>query len=160
MKKFFRFPELLLPIAMLVAPAIVGNTSLDIQIHDYYFVFGTFAWGWNVFFVPVNILLTLTWLAHVFGRKYGLLSIRWQWIQVGSTLLCLAVIVKIISSLVFRDGTGFVNYDLPSWEKRARFFYILNRTFLIFLLCQVIFWIGLIAIAVRKAIATQRKRSV
>ena len=159
MKIFFRFPELLLPVAVLLTPVFVGNTTIDIQLHDTYYVFGGTTWGANVLFVPIFILLMLSWLTHVIGRKYHLLSVRWQWVQVGATLLCLAVIVKIISSLLFRGGTGFVGFDEPSWRRFHLLSQILTWTTVIFISSQVIFWIWMTLLAVRKATTAKKSRS-
>jgi hypothetical protein len=75
MTSFFRLPELLLIIAMLAEPVIVGNTAFA-------------------------MLLALTWLAHLLCRKYGLMRPIWRWIQVGLTIVPLAMVVFWISVVV------------------------------------------------------------
>ncbi|MHA4811783.1 hypothetical protein ACX0G9_27045 [Flavitalea flava] len=154
-KLFFHFPELLLPIAIILAPVLVGHATIDIMIEDTYFVFGNNTWGLNDFFVPISILLTITWLALVIGRKDHLLSVKWSWLQVGMTLFCLAIIVKIISSDLFQGVGGFAAFNPAAWRKFSWMSSVLNWTLLILVINQLILWIGLTVVAVVKAIAAK-----
>jgi len=151
MKPFFRFPELLLPVAMVLAPFLVGNTILDIQLHDTYFVFGNNSWGLSAFFIPVSILLTLTWFTHLLARKYGLLPEKGRWIQVGLTLLCLAILVRIFS-LSHSTRTGMIAFDELSWNRYNCLSQVLTWTLFVFLLTQLVFWMIVLTKAIRKRI--------
>jgi hypothetical protein len=138
MKIFFRFPELLLLLAMLLPPVIVGNRTVDIQLHDTFYVFGSYSYGLNVFFLPVILILTITWIAHILSRKYYLLSMKWRWLQVGVTLICLSVMTTAICSLAYSAGA----FD---WG------------LLILLFIQLIFWVSVVVLAVRRALRQIKK---
>jgi len=152
MKLFFRFPELLLPIAILLAPILVGNKALDIQLHDTYYISNSTTWQGKMFFVPVTFLLIMTWLTHLLARRYDLLSVKVRWIQVGLTLLSLAIMVAIMSSRLFIGSREFYSFD----ETSTRQFFILIKVFngmlLLFTLTQLVFWISVIASAIRKKV--------
>ncbi|MDP4150955.1 MAG: hypothetical protein Q8927_05815 [Bacteroidota bacterium] len=141
MKIFFRFPELWLLLAMLLPPFIVGNRTIDIQLHDTFYVFGSYSYGLNVFFLPVILILSVTWLAHILSRKYYLVSIKWRWLQVGVTLICLSVMTIAICSLAHR--TGAFNWGM-----------------LTLLFVQLVFWVAVVISAVRKALKQTKKGAV
>ncbi len=148
MKIFFRIPELFLIVAMLLAPVIVANTALGIQLHDTYYVFG-YNWSLNTFFIPVIILLTLTWLCHVLCRKYNSLPVIGRWIQVAVTLICLAIVVSILSSSLIKRS-GFDAYNEPAWEKYTGLTHVLHWTLILFILTQLLFWITAIIATILK----------
>ena len=148
MKIFFRIPEVFLIVAMLLAPVVVANTALDVQLHDTYYVFG-YSWGLNTFFIPIIILLTLTWLCHVLCRKYNSLPVIWRWIQVAVTLICLAIIVSILSSSLMKRS-AFDAYNEPAWIKYSGLTHVLDRTLILFIMIQLVFWISTVIATIRE----------
>jgi len=106
MRKFFRFPEILLILAILVPPIVVANTAFDIQLHDTYIVFSKTSWGFNSLFIGINIFTLITWIIHLLARKYKWLPRQWRWTQVALTLIILTAMVSIMSHPVIWMGDG------------------------------------------------------
>lgn len=143
MRIFFRFPEMLLILAILVPPVAVANTAFDIQLHDTYIVFSRTSWGFNSLFIALNIFTLISWVAHLLARKYKWLPIQWRWTQVVLTLIILTVMISIMWHPVIWMGNGspFVGYNPPAYEMFQRLERQLTWSILLFLLTQVVFWI-------------------
>jgi len=143
MRSLFRLPEFLLILAMLAAPVIVGNTSFDIQLDDTYFVFGKTSWGINEIFLPVILLLLLTWVMHLLARKYRWLSPQLRWVQIALTFVFLSIAVWVMSGPLFAGGgqNGFENFSLAAFERYQSLGRVLVWAIGLFVLTQAIFWL-------------------
>jgi hypothetical protein len=72
-RQFFHFPELLLLITIIALPIILGNSMIDIQFYDTFFVFKGGNWVGDTFSSYVGTILLFSWLSHIVLRKYSLM---------------------------------------------------------------------------------------
>lgn len=154
MKGLLRLPEALLPVSILLGPLIIGKRTIDIQIHDTYFVFVGSRWG-NVFFAPFFSVILVTWIFHVVLRRKSLLSDRWRRIQVNVTIACwLAMLLGLIipRETRFRMGVYLMFHAGRIWP--ALDFILFTAPSVVFILNQLIFWI----VATIRIISARRRR--
>jgi hypothetical protein len=146
MRIFFRFPEILLILAILVPPVVIANTAFDIQLHDTYIVFSKTSWGFNSLFIALEIFTLISWVAHLLARKYKWLPRQWRWTQVVLTLIILTAMVSIMSNRLLwaGDESSFVGYNPPAYEMLQKLEHQLTWSILLFLLTQVVFWVVVI----------------
>jgi len=139
LKSLFRFPEILLPLSILLGPQVVINKTIDIQLHDTYFVFGgSSSWG-IVFFA-----LIVTWVFHVIVRQEKLFSDQLRWVQVSITVICwlaiLAMLVVPYANWIFVQGL-YHNYSDFRWIESPGGVAARLAVLIVFILNQLIFWI-------------------
>jgi hypothetical protein len=136
LKKVLRFPEILLPLSLLAGLPVVIHKTIDIQLHDTYFVFGGVGWGY--FYLAV----LFTWNLHFSLRERQLLSGRWRWILVGVTVLSwLAMLLGVIIPSEARLRMGFYLIMHFGSAFSALEFLIYTAPAIVFILSQLIFWI-------------------
>lgn len=136
LKQLFRFPEPALLLSTLVVPIVVGNTSIDIQFHDTLYVIGGKSWSASPLLMPFGLFLFLSWLSHLLLRKGNLLVGIWRWIQVELSLICIITIIVDAQSM-HQIGLGpgsMYKYNFLST--------LLLLSVLVFILCQLAFWIN------------------
>jgi heme/copper-type cytochrome/quinol oxidase subunit 1 len=141
MKHLFRLPELLLFLPLIVMLGW-GNSSIDIHMHDTYWVIG------NAGYTAVTLLLPLlftTWVIHVLLRRRECLSGWWRWTQVGVTLFCAVaagVIVVCLQDAMPRRYYSYSNASGPgAFTDLFTLYKLLLACVVTFLLCQLAFWI-------------------
>jgi hypothetical protein len=123
-------------------------------------VFGSNSWGVNLFFVPIMILVALTWMVHKLCRKYNLLAESWRWVQVGLTFFCMGVIVKVISSFVFKGGNGFQGFDQASWKRFLFLSQILDWGLILLAISQLVFWLMVTILLIIKVRSAKTRKQV
>ena len=140
---FFRFPELLLLVSMLIGPVGAPNGLFDIFFHDTWFVFGKSSWMGNDLFIYVNGMLLFGWLTHILLRKHAPLAAIWRWVHVGLSVI-LTLLVGILGLLFCRE-MGRANRDLLSemntWADPLFVSSRLAVCIVLFVLLQLIFWV-------------------
>lgn len=148
MKNLFRLPALLLVLCIPIWFLYMGNTSLDIHLHDTYYVIGGYSLESNFFFLPIYLMLFFSWMMHLLLRRKGLLPSSWQWIQVVISLICLFVFVASLNSAFLPRRY----YDSVDNYSAIRAYGITGMYGLvIFVLCQLLFWITAAALFIKKA---------
>ena len=137
LKEVFRFPETLLLLSILPGLVIVWQKTIDIQIHDTYFVFGGSSWGY-VFFAVIH-----SWVLHTILRQRHLISSRWRWIQVSTTVICwLAILTMLVvpsGNWIFLEGLYL--YSHLGWVDSVVGIVARLAAVILFILSQLIFWI-------------------
>jgi hypothetical protein len=132
---------------MVFSPVIIGNHTVDIQMHDTYFVFGGKSWISNTFFLLIDILLLFSWLSHILLRKYDLISKIWRRFHIGLSV-GLVIILPIAIVLLNRDMARG-----PSFESLSRLGILSSlvaESVVGFLLLQLIFWVSAAVLITRK----------
>ena len=147
-KKLLQFPELLLLIAALSAWLLSGRGTLDIHIHDTYYIFNN-----TLFYAPFYGCLFLSWALHRMLRRQGLFTGTKRWMQVMVSIACIAVIVITISypGLFITRPRRYIDYS--TWT----YFHSYNALYrttaiavILFALFQLAFWIIAVLLLVRK----------
>ena len=139
LKEAFRSPETLLLLSILPGPLIVWKKTIDIQLHDTYFVFGGRSWG------LVFLMVILTWNLQVTLRRRKLISDPWRWIQVSVTMICWLAILIMVSEPYGNwfplERRIYYSYSLLGWVDSG--WGILTRlaALVVFVLSQLIFWV-------------------
>gem|GEM_PF-2950186 len=152
LKRLFLLPELLLLLCMVVVRLYIGNSGIDIHMHDTYFIFSDHPLFGNILFAPLYFMLLLTWLIHLALRKKGLLSARWHWAQ---------VIISLLSLLIFSSfPAAIAYYGLPGRHYEYNTFdtLILGQLFVasclaVFIICQLLFWIAAAVLVIKQALS-------
>lgn len=139
-RNLFRLPELLLFLLPLLSMIYIGNTSIDIHMHDTYFVIGQA--GYTVLWLVFPLLFT-SWIIHVLLRRKALLPAQWRWAQVLITLFCplAAGIITNNSSLEGMAGMPRWYYDYSTFSNIQTSHMLVFICVLVFLLSQLLFWI-------------------
>jgi hypothetical protein len=129
-------------LAILLGPLIVGRTTIDIQLHDTYFVFGGNRWG-NVFFAPFFSMMVQTWVLHIILRRKGLFSNRRRWIQTLTTVISwLAIlIILVIPPGNYISPDGIYLYSKFGWVGSILGVAMYSGPLLVFVFGQLSFWI-------------------
>jgi hypothetical protein len=142
LKEVFRFPETLLPLSVLLGPLIVGKTTIDIQLHDTYYIFGGYRWG-NAFLAPFFSIMVQTWVLHIILRRKGLLSNRRRWVQVLTTVISWLAILVILAIPAgnFISPAGIYLYSNFGWVGSTIGAAIYSAPWLLFVFGQLNFWI-------------------
>ncbi|HEY1166543.1 MAG TPA: hypothetical protein VGE90_15285 [Chitinophaga sp.] len=152
LKRLFLLPELLLLLGIFIWPVYLGNSSMDIHLHDTYYVIGGYAG--QLFLLPLHLVLFLSWIMHQLLRRKNLLPAAWRWAQVSITLICLLVFPFSLSN-AFSAGMPRRYFDYGTFDA----FYIYQRAsvlcIIILLLSQVSFWIAAAILLVKKNFSTR-----
>jgi heme/copper-type cytochrome/quinol oxidase subunit 1 len=147
LKKLSRLPELFLLLGILIWPLYIGNSALDMHLHDTYFVIQ--GYGGTLIFLPFYIMLFLSWIMHQLLRRKNLLPPVWQWAQVGITLACLLAFPFFLKLSL---GGGVRSYyDASSFDAMRTLFLGSTLSLFIFILCQLSFWIAAAILLIRSA---------
>jgi hypothetical protein len=144
-KNLFRLPELLLLFCILLPLVIIGNATLDIHLHDtYYVIDGSFL------FLLFPVMLFPSWLLHLLLSHKGLLSTKGRWAHVGMTTLC--SILFIVSFSFPTRPTRYMDYDGTFFSPFLTMLPVISLMTLV--ACQLIFWIltGILLIKSRRLI--------
>jgi heme/copper-type cytochrome/quinol oxidase subunit 1 len=136
MKHLLRLPELLLFLPLIIMLGW-GNSSIDIHMHDTYWVIG------NAGYTAITLLLPLlftTWVIHVLLRRRECLSGTWRWTQVGVTLFCAVAAGVIVVCLQHAMPRRY--YEVNTAYTFLTLYKMLLAVVVLFLLCQLVFWIA------------------
>ena len=129
---------------MLIGPFIYHQTSIDIIIHDTYFVFDGRGWIGNPFFWYIDTLLLVSGLLHILLRRQELLSPGGQWVYAGLSFILL-VAIKVLS-ILWDQQLHRRPASIDEALNNAQIFNLLTNLFplaiAIFILQQLIFWIN------------------
>jgi hypothetical protein len=147
LKKLSRLPELLLLVGIFIWPLYIGNSSLDIHLHDTYIVLG--GYSGTLIFLPFYIMLFLSWVMHQLLRRKSLLPPVWQWAQVGITIACLLAIPFFLK-LSFGGGPRSY-YDASSFDIMRTYFPGSTLSIVVFICCQLFFWIAAAILLIKNA---------
>lgn len=147
LKKLSRLPELLLLAGIFIWPVYIGNSSLDIHLHDTYFVIG--GYGGTLIFLPFYIMLFLSWIMHQLLRRKSLLPRVWQWAQVGITLACLLAFPFFLKLSFGGEPRSY--YDASSFDAMRTFFPASTLSIVVFIFCQLAFWITAAVLLIKRA---------
>jgi cytochrome c oxidase subunit 1 len=82
MKHIFHLPAVLLPASIFFLQFFIGNSAVDIHIHDTLFVVPF----WFCL-LPVYLIIFLSFITHIVLRRKNLLTLKWAWFQVGVAIL-------------------------------------------------------------------------
>ena len=142
-----KFPGALLWICLLIGlynQFLMGNSVLDIHLHDTYFVTVYHSYPIRIYFsIPVWGCIIISLAIHFVVRRWRLLPLWLRWAQVGITLLSL--ICKTYFFYRAFSGTG------PGWHTNFTFLRMSSYTMYVFYASQWIFWIGAVIGGIRNS---------
>ena len=122
---------------------LTGNTTVDLHLHDTYFVIAD-----SHFFWLLAILAVVVWTIYLLTSKL-LYSKALTWIHVVITLLTIllfALTPFFGNNLINPTSGGYYDYNIwSSFDSYTRFFKTVTITILVLLFGQIIFVINLIA---------------
>ena len=139
-RQFFKRPESLLFIGTLIGHFIYPQKSIDILLHDTYFVFLSEGWFGNILFWYIDIVLLVSVLFHNLLRRKELLSRGGQWTYATLSVILL-VAIKVLSILwdqQLHHPFAAIN-DINSFSLLSTLFPL---SIAIFILQQLIFWVN------------------
>ena len=128
-------------VSILFGPIVAGNTTIDIQLHDTYFVFGKeYSFG-DGFFFRVNVMLLFSWGSHIFLRKYALMPKRWRWVHVG--LPVLSTVTMVVPILLPRRDIFLSSYlPFTIYNRNGSVSELMGLSIIVFILLQLYFWMA------------------
>ena len=110
LKQLLRFPEILLPLSLLAGLPVVIHKTIDIQLHDTYFVFGGVGWGysnrWRWVHVSVVVICWLTILTMLVAPSRNWISLEglYYYSQYGSVYSAAGIIARLAALIIFILG--------------------------------------------------------
>jgi hypothetical protein len=137
---FFRFPELLLLLSILIPPILIGNTTVDIQVHDTFFVFGGKTIIGNTFYEDVAGMMVFSWLTHILLRKRALMPEILRWAQVILSVLSIAAFSVII--MLYYEGRQNTSSSMDQLLLNYQLSTLIPWAVILFVLLQLGLWIA------------------
>jgi len=151
LKRLFLLPELFLLLSIIAWRLYAGNASIDIHLHDTYFIFAGHPLFGSSVLAPFFLILFLSWILHQLLRQKGLSSNTWRWIQITITLLSLLAFVVCFRKSSFNNlPIRYYNYN--AFETLHRFYLGAILSLFIFIVCQLSFWITAVVLLIKRAI--------
>lgn len=141
-------PELLLPLGVLLQFLFIGNTAIDIHLHDTYIVAGTYTWLNLLLQMILYSPILISWLLHRQLRKAGFPMNGWRWAQIVVTFICMALIIMF---MLFSDQHAMPRryYDYDNWASRLGPYSKPLILITIMFVTQFAFWIAAIILLFR-----------
>jgi hypothetical protein len=131
----------LLLLGILIGPLVVGNTTMDIQIHDTYYIFGKARWIGNALFIPINVLLLFAWLSHILLRKHSLMSKTWRRVHVIVTLISILT-AAVLAMWNYHELFQLRDFSFKNQERDRIISGVMVLNALIFILLQLSFYVA------------------
>ena len=120
---------LLTAVLLLVASFFVHNQTLDMHLHDTYFIISM-----PLLFWPMILLLLLFWILYLFTERF-LSSKVLMWVHIILMVLASVSLVGILFYSNYQEEAGSPRqyYDFSNWESMAQFDGLARRIVVIFL---------------------------
>jgi hypothetical protein len=148
LKKFLRFPELLLFISAIISLIVLDDTATGSQWSGTYYEFANHKWIGSIFFIPIAVMLIFSWLLHMLLRKHRLMSTVWHWIYVApSVILLIALIVAEFLIIKILRQPAYSFSDMSTLNLFSGRFLLLG---FLLILWQLVFWVNTALLILRK----------
>ena len=154
MKKYLQFPELLLLIAILITHLFGRASTMDVHIGDTYYVIDGHSSAGYLVFLPLYLVLFISWIFHLLLRQRGVDGGVWAQLQVGVSVGSLIFIVC---------GSALPGFFYPARPRRYMDYSTWNEVHsyrplylailivaAVFILAQLLFWITAAVVLIRK----------
>lgn len=134
---------------MPVGPLITGKDTVDIQLHDTYFVFGNKGWMGNSLFLYLNVLLVVSWLGHLALRQNGIASTFGRWVHAGLSVALLSLLIA--AHQLWRQT--LLSHHYLDWFGFEFLSSLIPLSIICFVLLQLIFWASIAVLLIKKTFA-------
>jgi hypothetical protein len=136
MKHIFQLPAILLPITIILVEIIIRNTAANMHIHDAYV-----ALPLGFYLAPEHAVVLITYVLHLVLKSKQLISSKWAWLQVITTVLPFICYTYIALSLP-TPISNKPHFTLPAFFSGIPASVILLLwSLLTAIIAQLLFWI-------------------
>jgi len=145
MRAIIQLPGILLPISLLALQVFIGNSALDIHMHDTVLVF----YGVNILRF-INPMVIASWLVHILLARKKVLPPASAWLHVSITIITMFAFFGNMPVGITGMPRRYYEYDYNPFH----FYYSrLSLSTLLFVYSQIAFWIyALIKLLNKRAI--------
>jgi heme/copper-type cytochrome/quinol oxidase subunit 1 len=142
---------ILIALPLFVVSLFVADTSIDINLHDIYFVI-----VYSLLFRAIAVVLLVLWVVYIAANK--LLPLKsLNWLHVSITILTLSIFIIKISTFIGLSGAPRRYYALAEFEQQRQTEYLLVYNIIALLFAQLLFIANLITGIIKKLTSSPAK---